>query len=137
MQKFEISISCWIKMKDKFLLHKRANNDNFGAGKWSIVGGKVEEGETILEALKREVFEEAGIEIDENSIRIIKDYLFEVENGERIVLSCLADYKSGNTTGENKNSELKWFTISELENLEYPFETTKEEIEIIKKIIDG
>jgi len=37
----------------------------FGMGKWNGFGGKVEPGENINEAAKREVFEEVGIEIPE------------------------------------------------------------------------
>ncbi len=35
----------------------------FGEGKWNGAGGKVEEGETIVQAASRELREETGIEI--------------------------------------------------------------------------
>ncbi len=35
----------------------------FGEGKWNGAGGKVEEGETIVQAASRELQEETGIEI--------------------------------------------------------------------------
>lgn len=35
----------------------------FGAGRWNGFGGKVEAGETIEDAAKREVYEEAGVKI--------------------------------------------------------------------------
>jgi ADP-ribose pyrophosphatase YjhB (NUDIX family) len=35
----------------------------FGSGLYSMVGGKVEQGETALKAIQREVFEETGLEI--------------------------------------------------------------------------
>ena len=36
----------------------------FGAGRWNGFGGKVQEGETVEDAARREVFEEAGIHVD-------------------------------------------------------------------------
>jgi 8-oxo-dGTP pyrophosphatase MutT (NUDIX family) len=35
----------------------------FGVGRWNGVGGKVEEGEEIIDAIKREAKEEIGVEI--------------------------------------------------------------------------
>ena len=46
--------------KGEILLQKRRDN-----GCWAILGGGMEIGETFIEAAKREVYEEAGIEIDE------------------------------------------------------------------------
>lgn len=38
-------------------------------GEYSFLGGGVEEGETLIEALKREVLEESGLVVKENTIR--------------------------------------------------------------------
>jgi len=43
------------------LLVRRANPP--GAGRWSLPGGRVEEGETVEEAARRETFEETALEI--------------------------------------------------------------------------
>jgi ADP-ribose pyrophosphatase YjhB (NUDIX family) len=47
---------------DTVLLLRRCTQD-FGNGLYSMVGGKVEQGETALQAIKREVFEEIGLDI--------------------------------------------------------------------------
>lgn len=47
---------------ESFLLAQRPEGKSY-AGYWEFPGGKVEEGETLLHALKRELYEELGIEI--------------------------------------------------------------------------
>lgn len=46
----------------KVLLIKRGKEPSYG--KWSIPGGMVKLGETLHEAVRREVFEETGLEIE-------------------------------------------------------------------------
>ena len=45
----------------RLLLVKRANEP--GRGRWSLPGGRVEQGETDHSAVRREVFEETGLEV--------------------------------------------------------------------------
>jgi mutator protein MutT len=46
-----------------FLLIKRSNNETNFPGRWAFPGGKVEIGETAVDALRREIKEETGLEI--------------------------------------------------------------------------
>lgn len=48
----------------KILFLKRADDDDFEPGKFCLPGGKIEEGETLDQAVKREVKEESNITID-------------------------------------------------------------------------
>lgn len=56
-------VGALIEDNDKILLCKRMHKDQFGS-MWEFPGGKVEDNEDKVEALKRELKEEIGIEID-------------------------------------------------------------------------
>ena len=53
----------------KILLVQRSKKDSVGANSWENVGGNVECGEELEEAMKREIREETGI----TDIRIERD----------------------------------------------------------------
>ena len=53
--------------------HAHKNRQPF----WCFPGGKVEQGETIPEALKRELKEETNIEIEPGNILFIQDFIHE------------------------------------------------------------
>ena len=59
-----------VKFEQKCLLCKR-NNIGSLPGKWSIPGGKNEEGEETLEAAKREFYEETFIDIDNDELNFV------------------------------------------------------------------
>ena len=59
-----IQVVCGILIwNDKVLIGKRKMNGKSEAGKWEFPGGKVEDGESQWEAIKREFKEELDIEI--------------------------------------------------------------------------
>ena len=49
------------KNRDKILLIQRSNDDPIGANSWENAGGSIECGETLEEAIHREIREETGI----------------------------------------------------------------------------
>ena len=46
----------------------------FGAGKWNGFGGKLEAGETVVEAAAREVREECGYDVPRSNIHQIQSF---------------------------------------------------------------
>lgn len=59
---------------------------------WEMPGGKVEEGETVVDAAKREFAEEAGCDVDIFSVRDLGYcYVCAAELGERI---CVCEMES-------------------------------------------
>jgi len=59
-----------IDTNDQLLLTRRFNT-GYEDGKYSVIAGHVEEGETVKQAMIREALEEASISIEENDIEFI------------------------------------------------------------------
>lgn len=70
----EIILTGIIKCNDDFLIVKRSSDDNFLPGVWEFPGGHLEDGEILLEGLKRELFEEVGIEFELSNSKIVNFY---------------------------------------------------------------
>lgn len=53
----------WNAASDSYLLLRRAKDKDYAAGLWECVTGRVEQGESFEQALRREVREELGVEV--------------------------------------------------------------------------
>ena len=67
-----------LKDDNEFLIVKRNENDELHPGAWEFPGGHLENGETIKDGLKRELFEEIGF--NEEFDPIITHYYDEIKN---------------------------------------------------------
>ena len=115
-------VNAIIKSKEgtKFLVIKR--KEGIHAGKWAFPGGIVEKGETSEEALKREVKEEVGLDI-EKIIRKISKYEYgrgEEELRKKSKGQCfLVAVKNENVKTSPEIADYKWVTLEEFESLEH------------------
>lgn len=105
-----------IQRGNTFFICKRAEHQHQG-GKWEFPGGKVETGESVEEALNRELQEEIGISIKAFSVltEIAHEY-----TEKHVLLSVLLVHQfNGEPFGKEGQSN-RWADISELHNIDFP-----------------
>lgn len=86
----------------------------FGAGRWNGFGGKVNKGESVEEAARRELLEEAGITVKKVDKRGILDFEFAANPGEILEVHI---FHAGEFEGEPVESEEmrpEWFHFDEI-----------------------
>ncbi len=59
--------------KDEYLICKKPANRGVFAGQWALPGGGIEQGERMVDALRREMWEEVGLEIGQIQPLFFKD----------------------------------------------------------------
>ena len=124
-----------INDNNEVLLVKRSKNSKTESGMWSRPGGSVEFGETVEDAVTREIREELNIDIEVVRFLEYTDNIG-VENEVKkhwVALGFLAKIKSGEIKNlePDKHDDFKWFPLDKLpENLT---EYTKNAINVFLK----
>jgi len=93
-------------------------------GGWVFPGGQVEVGENVIDAVKREVMEETGIDIEVGEVFCISSntckypgYNGVKEIPTKIMLDFICKAKSGIPRPSDENSESAYFPRDEVEGL--------------------
>jgi len=102
-----------LRKKNKILLMKRANG--WMDGYYSLPAGHLDGGETIIHAMLRETYEEIGININENKLKVIY-VMHRLTDKEYIDFFLTTESWTGvpKIKEPNKCSELKWFSLNSL-----------------------
>jgi len=87
-----------------------------GVGLWNGTGGKLQEGETVIEAAKREAKEEFGVDLGELEPR--GEILFVFEDGFEIFVHLFLCHQWQGELSETEEMAPKWFDIDKI-----PYET--------------
>ncbi len=98
------------------LLAKRGQEP--AKGTWSLPGGAVELGEKVIDALKREIREEIGIEIEVGGLVRVLDRIFRDDDKRTRYHYILIDYWGWRVSGEPKpdsdTSDICFVPLSEI-----------------------
>jgi 8-oxo-dGTP diphosphatase / 2-hydroxy-dATP diphosphatase len=101
----------FIMQNDRILLGYKKRG--FGAERWNGFGGKVEEGETIEEAAKREVAEECSIEVESLEKRAVHTFIFDGKDEVLEVHTFLTTRWRGEPK-ETSEMRPEWFNFTDI-----------------------
>lgn len=128
------ALKAMIEKDGKFLILKRSQNEDIYKEAWDIPGGGIVFGENPLDALKREVKEECGIDID--IIKPLRIWTFYKNSGKTQIfgVTVLCKYKSGKIFLSSEHTDFKWISLNEINNfkvhegIKMDFKITKQEL---------
>ncbi|WP_299582710.1 8-oxo-dGTP diphosphatase MutT [uncultured Microbulbifer sp.] len=100
----------------KILIARRPKHLHMG-GLWEFPGGKVEAGETVQQALSRELREEVAIEVQE--LQPLVEIRHEYPEKSVLLDTWLVTAFSGEPEG-CEGQETAWATVQGLENYQFP-----------------
>ena len=102
--------------RQRVLIARRADNSHQG-GKWEFPGGKVESGELVAEALRRELREELAIDVTASSPLLVLHHDY---GDKQVVLDVWwVNAFDGEPTG-CEGQPLQWVTVDALSDYEFP-----------------
>jgi mutator protein MutT len=110
MSRGPVLVVAGVILRDGRFLAARRSRSMAWPGYWEFPGGKVEDGETLGEALRRELQEELSIAIDAFSLWKVKDK--KVTGGAIRLFFHLVTEFSGTPT-PREGQELAWITCEE------------------------
>ena len=103
----------------KVVLQYRSPEKNNWSG-YAFPGGHIEEGESLVESVIREIEEETGFTIFNPQLAAVKNW--QLENGTRYIVFC---YKATEFTGQLRSSEegeVSWVEKDQLEKLDLSYD---------------
>lgn len=108
----ELTVLCLVQNKDAYLLQDRQKEDWKG---YTLPGGHIERGESIVDAVVREMKEETGLTIQNPRLCGVKQ--FPIEDGRYIVFLFRADQFEGDLVSSEEGT-MHWIPKKELSSVD-------------------
>ncbi|MGE0256272.1 MAG: NUDIX hydrolase [Alphaproteobacteria bacterium] len=122
-----VGVGAVVLRGDEVLLVRRARPPR--AGRWSIPGGAQELGETWAEAARREVLEEAGVDIAVTGLLDVIDAITRDDDGRvrlhYTLVDVAAEWLSGVPVGGDDADDARFVALDSLDDYELWSETVR------------
>lgn len=102
------------KQNHMVVVQDKVNNDQVGI---TFPGGKVENGESIVESTIREVKEETGLEVRDLKFSGLIDWYNDVTHDRWIIFLFKTDTYTGEIIDETHEGKIFWAEINKLSNM--------------------
>ncbi|WP_394227680.1 8-oxo-dGTP diphosphatase MutT [Pseudoalteromonas spongiae] len=115
--KKQVHVAVGVIKKANLIFIAKRHDEQHQGGKWEFPGGKVEAGETVTQALARELNEEIGIEVKSSTpfLEIHHDY-----SDKSVHLDIHLVEEFDGQARHLEGQDHKWVAINDLNNYEFP-----------------
>lgn len=104
-----VAVAAVIVRAGRVLAMQRARKSEAGAGLWETLSGRVEAGEEPLDAVRREIVEECGLEVDVET-RPLDVYAAERNGAPMIVIVYRAAHRGGEVVRSHEHDDHAWLS---------------------------
>lgn len=112
-----VAVGLVFNKERKILINRRPEGKTF-AGYWEFPGGKIEAGETAVEALIREFFEETGLQLLKPTHFMALSYQMQEKEIHLHVFQCF-EYQGEPQCLEGQ-AEMCWVSVAEINDYQFP-----------------
>src|SRR3989344_1566631 len=108
---FNVAVEAVIQKDGKIFITQRSFTRSHAPGEWEILTGRVDQGETFEQAVKREVKEEVGLEVKVLQPFNTFHFFRGPEKAEHLGVSFLCQYQSGEVVlDKTEQIDFRWAT---------------------------
>lgn len=113
-------VGCFLQYDNQFVLVHRLPHKADG-NTWGLPSGKVENNETDIDALKRELYEETGYRANDHEIELLGEHDFISPRGDTftyITYQVKLDKPHEVVLEEDAHSEYKWVSVEQADSMD-------------------